>query len=291
MIANEYVRYCGRNFTPHDIETIRRIIAKDPQQTRAHISRLVCEVFGWYKPSGGLKDMSCRVALLRMQEDGLFTLPPPRGNQQKSRHQVLVTSATDPQPLNISSVETLSDLCLVSVTEKQDSNLWREYIHRYHYLDYSPIPGDQLRYMVKSENNLLALLSFGAAAWQIAPRDRFIGWTHDQRQTGLYLITNNARFLILPWIRVKNLASKLLAMVVKRLPDDWERNYGYRPVLLESFVERDKFQGTCYKAANWIFVGTTKGRGKLGNKAVLPKKNIWLYPLVKKFREHLIHPG
>ena len=290
MTANKSVRYCGRNFTPHEIETIRRIIAKDPQRKRAHISRLVCEAFDWYKPNGGLKDMSCRVALLRMQEDGLVTLPPPQGNQQKSRPQIQMTSATDPQPPIMASVETLPNLCLEAISEKQESNLWREYIHRYHYLGYSPIPGDQLRYMVKSENNLLALLSFGASAWQTAPRDRFIGWTHDQRQASLHLIVNNSRFLILPWVRVKNLASKLLAMVAKRLPNDWERKYGYRPVLLESFVEKDRFQGTCYKAANWIVVGTTKGRGKLGNKAILPKKDIWLYPLVEKFREHLIHP-
>jgi hypothetical protein len=178
------------------------------------------------------------------------------------------------------------------VTGQVKSSLFRDYIHRYHYLGYTPLTGAQLRYFARSNGHILALFGFGAAAWKILPRDNFIGWDHDQRQKRLNLIVNNARFLILPWVKSKNLASKLLAMVAKRIPQDWESTYGYKPVLLETFVESQRFQGTSYKAANWIHVGQTKGRGKLdiNNSPSLPKKDIFLFPLTPTFNEILCAP-
>jgi hypothetical protein len=144
----------------------------------------------------------------------------------------------------------------------------------------------QLRYFITAGKQIVALAGFGAAAWQTAPRDQFIGWNHDQRKKNLNLIANNARFLILPWVRSKNLASKILSLTARRLPDDWEEKYNVRPLLLESFVQKNRFAGTCYKAASWINVGQTKGRGKLGppGEISVPIKDIWVYPLVKKFR-------
>lgn len=274
-------RYCGRDFTPEELETIRRIIADDPYRTRASISRLVCQTLGWYKPDGGLKAMSCRVAMLRMQKDGIIALPPPVRPHQNGHLSIQITSDTNPQTPIITPVDALPNLDLQVVTSQDQSTLWREYIHRYHYLGYTPLPGAQLRYFALSNGQTLALLGFGAAAWKVAPRDNFIGWSHEQRKKHLHLIVNNARFLILPWVHSKNLASKLLAMVAKRLPHDWNSHYGYSPLLLETFVEHSRFHGTCYKAANWIYVGQTKGRGKLDiyNKASLPKKDIFLYPL------------
>ena len=283
------IRYCGRNFTPEELETIRRIIGGDPQRTRAHISRLVCKELAWLKPDGGLKDMSCRVALLRMQRDVLLSLPPPQHVQAKCRPRIQITTTTDPKPPITDPVHEIPDLHLEVVTERVQSALWREYIHRYHYLGYKPLPGAQLRYVAMSNGETLALLGFGAAAWKTAPRDNFIGWNHEQRQKHLHLVLNNARFLILPWVNSENLASKLLSMVAKRLPEDWNARYGYRPVLLETFVQSRRFRGTCYKAANWIYVGKTKGRGKLDQykTASLPKKDIWLYPLTPNFRKAL----
>jgi len=283
------MRYCGRNFTFDELTAIHRIIAEDPQRTRAHISRIVCKTLGWYKLNGGLKDMSCRVALLRMQKDGLLTLPPPRHLQEKRRPRIQITSATDPGPMITAPVNTLSGFHIEIVADQGQSALWREYIHRYHYLGYTPLPGAQLRYVVIFREQVLALLGFGAAAWKTAPRDNFIGWSHEQRLKHLHLVVNNARFLILPWVKSKNLASKLLAMVAKRLPNDWSIQYGYQPVLLETFVESHRFRGTCYIAANWIYVGQTKGRGKLDvhNTASLPKKDILLYPLIPTFRQSL----
>lgn len=285
------VRYCGRDFTPDELEIIREIITEDPQRSRAHISRLVCQALNWHKPDGGLKDMSCRVALLRMQDNGLITLPSPRHKQSQRRPKIQITSATDPKPDITMPVNALPDLSLQLVSTKDQSALWREYIHRYHYLGYTPLPGAQLRYMAISNGEIVALLGFGAAAWKTAPRDKFIGWSKKQQQERLHLIANNARFLILPWMKSKNLASKLLAMAAKRLPDDWYRHYSYSPVLLETFVESNRFRGTCYQAANWIHAGRTKGRGKLDvhNTFSLPQKEIWLYPLSKNFQKILCH--
>jgi hypothetical protein len=152
------------------------------------------------------------------------------------------------------------------------------------------LPGAQLRFLVYHEEAVLACLGFGAAAWSVAPRDSFIGWTPDQRKRNLHLIVNNARFLILPWVTSSNLASMILATIAKVLPALWEQRYGYQPVLLETFVETPRFRGTCYKAANWKTVGTTKGRGKLdiNHNQVLPPKEIFLYPLIKYFRDVLM---
>ncbi len=289
-MKNSSYRYCGRDFSQEELETIRRIIAEDPNRNRAQISRLVCQTLTWCKPDGGLKDMSCRVALLRMHKDGILCLPQPRHNQNLCRPHIAFTATTDTQPDVYMPVNAMPNLRLQPVVSPTDSQLWREYIHRYHYLGYTPLPGAQLRYMARVDQTVVALLGFGAAAWTIAPRDKFIGWGYEQRRKNLHLVVNNARFLVLPWIHVKNLASKLLAMAAKRLPSDWEMHYGYRPVLMETFVEINRFQGTCYKAANWIHVGQTKGRGKLANTPVLPIKNIWLYPLTPTFQKLLCQP-
>jgi hypothetical protein len=175
------------------------------------------------------------------------------------------------------------------VTGYGPSHLWNEYIDWYHYLGYTPLPGAQLRHFARSEGRILALFGFGAAAWKTAPRDMFIRWSTEQRERNLHLIVNNARFLILPWVQSRHLASRLLGMAARQIADDWQKLYRYRPVLLETFVETPRFKGTSYKAANWIHVGKTKGRGKLDryNKAQLPCKDIWLYPLDKRFRRTL----
>ena len=281
-------RYCGRDFSKQELVVIRQLISENPSATRAALSRLTCQALHWYKIDGGLKEMSCRVAMLRMQDDGLIKLPAPR-HRHCPANNVQFTSATDPKPKINKPVDALPSVQLRIVIGRQQSRLWNEYIHRYHYLGYKPLPGAQLRYFVISENNIIALLGFGASAWQCAPRDKYIGWTHDQRKKKLQYIVNNARFLILPWVKCKNLASKILSLTSHRLSRDWQDHYGYQPVLLETFVERDRFAGTCYKAANWVLVGQTKGRGKLGpaGKISVPIKDLWLYPLERNFRHIL----
>lgn len=286
-------RYCGRLVSDADLIAIRTILAQCPQGSRRELSRQVCRALGWFKPDGGLKDMSARVALLRMQRDGLIDLPalpaPPPANFQR---RVQLSAASDPQPPITQAVHELPDPHTQIVRGRANSRLWNEYIERYHYLGHTPLPGAQLRYFVSVNAQPVALLGFGAAAWKTAPRDQFIGWNPSQRTARLHLILNNARFLILPWVRVKGLASKILGRIVRQLPTDWAQCYGYRPVLLETFVQSDRFHGTCYKAANWLHVGQTQGRGKLDrtNQYALPVKDIWLYPLHRHFRQILTQP-
>lgn len=288
--SEKSLRYCGRCFTPEEIDLIRELIASDPRPNRVQLSRLVCDKIGWLRPDGRTKEMSCRVAMLRMHRDGIITLPPPqKGNGNSRKRRPLLTSASDPGSFISSPAGALGELSFQPVSTPQDSALWNELIERYHYLGYTPLSGAQMRYFVFSGSDLLAALGFGAAAWALAPRDQFIGWSSEQRKANLHLVVNNARFLILPWIQSRNLASRILANVAKRLPRDWQVRYGYQPLLLETFVQKDRFRGTCYRAANWIHVGQTKGRGKLDRKGEysLPVKEIFLYPLNKHFRRKL----
>jgi len=282
------MQYCGRPFGSSDIELILALLTASPPLNRARLSRAVCERLNWRRADGRLKDMSCRVAMLRMQADGLITLPPPRNARPVIYRAHPDIECAVLEPAIVPAVD-LSGLSVVLVSAKRDSLLWNAYIQRYHYLGHQLMPGAQLRYFVRAAGQVIALLSFGASAWKTKPRDEFIGWTHDERARNLHLIVNNARFLILPWIRCRNLASRTLALISKRLAHDWQTRYAYRPVLLETFVEKPRFTGTCYKAANWQYLGDTQGRGKLDrlHRKAEPVKSIWVYPLVSDFRRHL----
>ncbi len=281
-------RYSGRIFGPQEIERVRAIIRAHPPASRQQLSYRVCELFDWRKPDGSLKDMSCRVALLRMHREGVIELPAPLHKVTPCRSFGRRTAQAEPEPLLEAPVHELGALRLERV-ERQASALWNEYIDRYHYLGYKPLPGAQLRYFAYAGGRRVGLLGFGAAAWKTGPRDGWIGWSREQRRRNLGAVVNNARFLVLPWVRVKGLASKLLAMAARGLPEDWAGCYGSRPVLLETFVETGRFAGTCYRAANWRCVGQTQGRGKLGDHRIaqVPIKAVWVYPLVRNFRERL----
>lgn len=285
------MRYCAREFSAAELDSIRQLIADHPTATRAQLSCLVCEQLHWRRADGRLKDMSCRVAMLRMHRDGRLTLPPPRNGNNNGKPYLRRTPAAQPQsPLEAPSPQALGPVHLQLVTDRHLSHLHNEFLARYHYLGYQPLPGDQLRYFVRTDNErILAVLGFAAAAWKTQPRDRFIGWSAPQRQARLHLLVNNARFLIVPWVRCHNLASCILAMAARTLARDWHKHYGYRPVLLETFVEIPRFRGTAYRAANWTLLGHTQGRGKLDvhKRAALPKKQIWIYPLAKNFRKVL----
>jgi Domain of unknown function (DUF4338) len=280
-------KYCGRMFSATELTRIRQLISDHPEYHRLALSQQVCRMLHWYKPDGGLKEMSCRVVMLRMHTDDLIELPPARGVKAPLRS-IAFTTATDPYSPITQPVQQLGPLALRKV-ERTQSRLWNEYMQRYHYLGYTPLPGAQLRYFVMLDQQVVALLDFGAAAWQAAPRGNYIGWSHTLRQRHLPLVVNNARFLILPWLQVKNLASKILGMAVKQVPQDWQEQYALKPVLMETFVETARFAGTCYKAANWLHVGRTKGRGKLGpaGKQSVPLKDILLYPLSRDFKKIL----
>ncbi|KFD42524.1 hypothetical protein DK28_0200175 [Peptococcaceae bacterium SCADC1_2_3] len=281
---------CGRSLIIDDVEMIRRIIASDPKATREWISREVCQAWSWFKPDGGLKNMSCKVLLLRLHRCGMITLPEPRRSNANGRKFSRRTKHGEAGKEISGPLKSLLPLELIRVTSKKDSYLWNEFVDRYHYLGYTPLPGAQIRYLINSAAGYLCAIGFSAAAWKVAPRDVFIGWNAERRVQNLHLVVNNSRFLILPWVSCKHLASKILSLCLKQLPNDWLKVYGYKPVLMETFVEKDRFAGTCYKAANWAFVGSTQGRGKLDRfkKYKLPVKDIYLYPLDKDFRMFLV---
>lgn len=224
--------------------------------------------------------MSCRVALLRIEKDGHILLPPPQ--RPANNHLKKPKGRGLPLP-DVRTAESFE----VALVDRTTSALWNAYIEQYHYLGYTPLPGAQLRYVIRSEGQVLALVGFSAASWTCAPRDSYIGWDMETRKKNLPLVVNNARFLILG--RYPNLASRILSAIARRIASDWDRTYGYRPVLLETFVEKERFTGGCYKASNWVMVGTTKGRGKLDryHEEKVPVKTVWLYPLVKDFRRWL----
>lgn len=280
----------GRFFTPEDLELVQKIIVEKWDASRNVLSREICRRLEWRKIDGGLKDMSCRIVLLRLEKEGIVILPEPKSKGNLKKLNISFTDRTDSGNLIECDLRELMPIKLVRVIKIADKRLWNEYVHRYHYLGYIPFPGAQIRYFIQSPKSLLGCISFSASAWKTMPRDKWIGWTHEQRKAGLHLIVNNSRYLIFPWVKVKNLASKVLSLCAKQLPDEWLSIYKYKPVLLETFVEKARFKATCYRAANWKWVGVTAGRGKpdTKRKVVLPIKDILMFPLVENFRDYLI---
>jgi hypothetical protein len=284
------LRYCGRHFTPAELDTIRALTTSLP--TRAQIAEATCQALDWRRVDGRTKAMSARVALNRMADDGLLALPAPRntnGNGRGPRH--------DRQPmLPLDTIHApLADLGPLTprvVSTLSDSRTWNTLIATHHYLGYTPLAGAQLRYLIHAPAGVVAALGFAASAWTCAPRDTHLGWDSPTRQARLHLVIGNARFLILPHVRVPHLASTILGRITRRLPADWQAAYGYTPVLAETFVDAERFAGTCYRAANWIHVGTTQGRGKLDrhHQQALPVKDVYLYPLHRHYQCILTDP-
>lgn len=284
-------KYSGRTFSESELETIGAIIDEDTTGMRTVIARQACEQLGWYRDDGELKTASMMKVLAAMQADALIELPSSRGTTARVRAKPPQhTERTEPgEPIGAPAGVLARDLRIEIAETDEQKSLWNEYVDRYHYLGYTPMAGAQLKYLVYSGDRLLALLGFGASAWKIAPREWYIGWSAKKREENLKLVVNNARFLILPWVTSKNLASLLLSRVTARLPDDWMQRYRYKPVLLETFVEKKRFTGASYRAANWKHVGATKGRGKMDrfNESALPVKDIYLYPLHEEFKRLL----
>jgi hypothetical protein len=282
-------RLCGRPIDEADLERIRREIAEARPPLRAEIARRVCRALDWTDVLGRPKLMSARVGLLRLHRAGLIELPAPSRGNGNGRGLVQGPDCW-PEPVPVEGrVGQLSGLRLEAVRELRASRLWNGLIERYHYLGYSPLPGAQLRYLIGCDQGVLGAIGFGAAAWKVAARDRWIGWDATSREAHLGRVLNNARFLILPWVQVKNLASKVLALAAARIPEDFTARYGGRVVLLETFVESPRHQGTCYRAANWQYLGETTGRGKCdrSHRAALPRKALYVYPLAADFRAAL----
>lgn len=278
----------GRDLAPNDIVQIQSLIQANPDWSRYRLSRELCRVWDWMTPSGQLKDMACRSMLVKLENKGLLQLPERRMSSPSRLPHRIPQVSCDTSPVH-ASLHDLRPLQVRLIHNGQDWDLFRSLLVEYHYLGFQRPVGESLRYLVYDRNDrLVAGLLFGSAAWRLASRDRFIGWTSEQRQKRLQWITNNTRFLIPPWVEVPHLASHVLGLITRRLSDDWQQRYGHPIVLLETFVG-PQYAGTCYKAANWHYLGHTTGRGRndLTNKQNRAQKAVFVYPLIRKFQEVL----
>jgi hypothetical protein len=286
--------YRGRQITASDLELIKAIIAAHPDASRRFISKEVCRAWQWRQANGALKDMVCRSLLLLLQSEALIKLPPPKcklinplANRKKpSKVEVDRTPIECP-------IRELFPIHLKQVRRTRLEKLFNSLISQYHYLGYTQPVGEHLKYIAFSNERPIACLAWSSAPWYIGARDRFIGWSPETRQNNLHLIINNTRFLVLPWVKVPHLASHLLALNRHRISEEWNLIYNHPVYLLETFVDTERFQGACYKADNWIYVGKTTGRGKLSKsrKPTLSKKAVYVYPLTKDFRYRLNSQG
>jgi hypothetical protein len=293
---NHKILLCGREFTEQELDDIKYMVRRFPKLSRRELSQTICENIGWLTPNGEYKTLACLELLKKLQAQGIIQLPASRNkNLNKRKEQVNITPQTDPGPeLNL-SLAKLEPIDLEPINNRAGRTLFSEYLERYHYLGYKRPFGSHLRYFIRAKEELLlgCLLFAASAAWALEARDNWIGWTEADRSQRLYLVVVNTRFLIFPWVHVENLASRVLSLAVKRIRSDWQKRYNYQPVLLETFVDTEKYMGTTYRAANWIYLGETTGRGRMDryNKAILPIKQIYVYPLVKDFRAYLLGKG
>lgn len=280
-------RIQGRLVAPTDVDQIRALIASHPTWSRRRVSEVVATAWDWRTATGRLKDMAARTLLLKLDARGLVTLPPRR--RRPSNRMAARAVATPPPAAPVAgSLAELRPLAITEVsTDRTARAEWAAALSAWHYLGYRGTVGENLQYTVRDRTGrLLACLLFGSAAWACRPRDVFIGWSRAQRATRLSWLTNNTRFLILPTVRVPHLASWILGAVLRRLSRDWQHKYGHPIVLVETFVERDRFVGTSYRAANWQAVGPTTGRSRQDRYTTLrvPVKDVYVYPLGADFR-------
>jgi hypothetical protein len=286
----ESLTFCGRRFGRDELELMRQTAHEFSALGVTEIARTVCELLNWTRPNGGLKNHECRQLLERLQAEGLLQLPEVRKRGGRGTRRPEISGAySEPAPL-AGAAGQCEPLQLVLVEGQADSLRWREQMERHHYLGCRVPFGAHLRYWVRHRDRELACLLWTSPAWKMQARDNWIGWSDQQRRRNLQSIVNNSRFLVLPWIRIQGLASKILALSARQMPRDWELRYGRRPLLLETLVDPTRFRGTCYRAANWIHIGQTTGRGRMDREHQAhgqAVKDIYVYPLVRDIQQRL----
>lgn len=286
------IKYRGREIIDSDIVFIRELIATHPKASRRKLSKLLCEAWNWTQENGALKDMVCRGLMLKLHRSDHIELPPVRHRPLNPLAKRTPRRASgfmiDTKPLHARLAE-LKPLRFHQVRRTAEESLFNYLIERHHYLSYTQPVGEHLKYLVFAQGRPIACLAFSSAPRHLGPRDRFIGWSKEARKKNIRFIAYNTRFLILPWVKVPHLASHLLSRMAKRLTHDWEQLYAHPVWYLETFVDPERFKGTCYRAANWIFLGKTTGRGKddQTRKPNRSLKEVLGYPLSKRFRELL----
>jgi len=281
---------CGKDISDTDVKIIIEIVETYTQLSYTELANTVCENLDWYSASGALKYDACVKLLDKLQSIGLLELPPKRPLKRgiRTKKPMLILPELE-SPIEC-DIRDLGSVHLMLVTEKEENRLWEAYVDRYHYLGYRKPFGCTARYFVESDRGKLGCLLFSGAAKSLLDRDRWIGWSYEERLRKLGFVANNSRYLVFPWVKVKNLASHVLGQVEKRIGADWEQLWGYRLVLMETFVDPKLFAGTCYKAANWHYLGLTTGMGlaREGKSYTSSAKKIFVKPLVDDFRNVLI---
>ena len=294
LIMEDVMVKQGREIAVGDIQLIKQMLADNPSWNRTRLSKELCQIWQWRKANGQIKDIACRSLLLKLEKAGCIVLPASQtkwtGRIRKKRP---LPSVAHLKEEVTGSLKTLMPLEITRMIQPSDDNaLFGCLLSRYHYLGYRRTVGESMKYLIRNlKGRPLACILFGSAAWKIHPRDTFIGWDRQRREKNLSYITNNMRFLILPWVKVPYLASHILSRIARRISKDWTVRYGHPIHLLETFVDRSRFRGTCYKAANWRCVGETEGRTRNDRNRTIKVslKDIYVYPLTKNFRQELCH--
>lgn len=283
--------YRGRAVTPGDVAFIREMIAGSPAASRWALSKKLCAAWGWVQPNGRPRDLVCRSLMLALHRAGHIELPP-------AKRITLNPLARRKKPLPVdvdrtsirTSLRDLGPLAIRQVRRTDEEPVFNGLIEMHHYLGYMQPVGEHLKYVVYAGERPVACFAWGSAPRHLGPRDRFIGWSHEARRRNIRLVAYNSRFLIMPWVEVPHLASHLLGRMARMLPSEWERVYGHPVWFLETFVYPERYRGTCYRAANWVLLGRTTGRGKDDRDhrgPNRPVKDVLCYPLVADFRERL----
>jgi hypothetical protein len=292
-VAEDTWNFVGHSVRADELDLIRSIVDEFAGLSRVELACTVCELLGWTRVTGRLKARECRDMLERLEAAGLVTLPAKRlGRPVRARTTVPMTARGDVQVAVTGTVHDVAPLAIEHVTTADDRRLFRELVGRHHYLGHAVPYGAHLRYVIyatRPQRQVVACVQFSSPAWRMAPRDAWIGWDEATRIRQLPLVVNNSRFLVLPWVSVKNLASTILSRVARRLVAEWRTAYGVTPVLLETLVDPRRFDGASYRAANWIVVGTTTGRGRNDRHrhVVRAPKRVLIYPLVPDAAERL----
>ncbi|MEN8133657.1 MAG: Druantia anti-phage system protein DruA [Pseudomonadota bacterium] len=300
MRANTHppLSFCGQAVNAKELSLIQQVIERYPNLSRTELANTLCELLNWSRPNGGLKTVESRQFLETLEARSILQLPQRRfGRPRGSKTRVVRTaSGAGGEPLE-GVLGDYPSILITLVTSAGERALWRELVDRHHYLGHRVPFGAHLRYLIRLEDpsqTVVGCLQYSSGAWRMQARDGWIGWEEAQRKRHLQRVVSNSRFLILPWVRIRYLASHVLSRAARRLPQDWAAHYGLAPWLLETLVDPARFEGTCYRAANWIEVGTTTGRGRQDchhrRHGAQPKK-VWLYPLRRDARQRLRQAG
>ena len=288
-----FPQFCGNIVNGSEQQLILEIVDRYQGLARTELASTLCELLNWVRPNGKLKTVECRQFLESLHQKGILKLPEKRYRGKQRKSQILSTKATrDKEPLQ-GTLQDFSPISLDLVQSDADRLLWKELIEHHHYLGYRIPFGAHLRYLIhatSSNHAVLGCLQFSSPAWRMAARDQWIGWSDNTRGNKLQCIINNSRFLLLPHVQIKNLASHILSLAARKIAADWQASYHIKPLLIETLVDQKKFSGGCYRAANWLEVGVTTGRGrqdKHHQRHQAAPKRVFLYPLQKNVRSLL----